>query len=159
MRKEIIIDIEDGGNPLRFKIKQMPATKQQAFLLKLLLVATKSGIAAGIDLPKDMELSDLSKIKTKDINISGVMNKIGAVDYNSVKPLIDELLGCCSRVVDGMDMPCTPETVDGYIDNVKTLFKLEFEAAKLNFDFFQGGATSPDSEPETDIKISKPIRM
>lgn len=157
MRKESIIEIEDNGNPLKFKIKQMPATKQQKFLLKLILLATKSGVAGAIDVPDSVSIGELS---VKDLNVTSVLSKIGTVDYESVEPLIHELLGCCSRITDGgSEIVCTPATIDGYVDDVRTLFKLEMEAAKLNFSFFQGAASSRVSAPKADITISKPIKM
>ena len=38
MRKEKIITLTDNDNTLRFKIRQMPATEQEKFIFKVLLL-------------------------------------------------------------------------------------------------------------------------
>lgn len=165
MRKEAIIDIEDGGKSLRFKIRQMPATKQHKFLIKLVLLASRSGVASEfLKKPGDVKEADvkdvsLSDLSFKKLDVAGLISKLGSLDYDSVEPLLNELLCCCSRVVDGsMDVHCTPETIDGYVDDVRTIFRLEMEAAKLNFAFFQTAPTSPAGEA-ADITITKRTKM
>ena len=80
------------------------------------------------------------------------LKALANVEYEKAQPLLDELLACCARTDAGVEQRCTPDTVDGYIEDVRTLFKLRVEAAKLNFGFF---GASPSDSP-ADLHIGKP---
>ena len=80
-----------------------------------------------------------------------------------VQPLLDDLLACCSRVMGQSRQLCTPATVDGYISDVKTLFRLRVESFKVNFpDFFteklsteEGKEKPSDSGTPVTLKIPR----
>ena len=76
------------------------------------------------------------------------------MDYAKAKPLLDEMLSCCSRVVDKMEEKVTPETADAYIEDMSTLFKLRMEALRLNFSFFGHGTPSDTPEKPSTVKLS-----
>lgn len=80
------------------------------------------------------------------------LKALANVEYEKAQPLLDELLACCARTDAGVEQRCTPDSVDGYIEDVRTLFKLRVEAAKLNFGFF---GASPSDSP-ADLHIGKP---
>ena len=44
-RKEIIFTLQDAERTLKFKARQMPATKLEMFIIKLAAVALHGGIA------------------------------------------------------------------------------------------------------------------
>jgi len=72
--------------------------------------------------------------------------------------VLDDLLACCSYVpTSGVKTPCTPELVDGFIEDFRVLWKLRVEAFKLNFDFFLAAGQSPTNTmgKSADIVFSK----
>ena len=76
------------------------------------------------------------------------------MDYAKAKPLLDEMLGCCYRVIDRMEERVTPETADAYISDMSTLFKLRLEAFKVNFSFFGNGSPSASPEKPSTVHLS-----
>ena len=148
MLKEKVITINDNGNNLTFKIRQLTATKQEELIVKaLLLLANK-------------EIGDVNVDKLKE-NPQGVFNTkmlfaaLEKVDFIKVKEISDVLLGCCYRVVGKVEEQCTPETVDGYIEDFKTLFTLKKEAFTLSFNFFGQDGNSQDTISKPTISIGK----
>ena len=55
----------------------------------------------------------------------------------------------CSRVVGNAEEPVTPETVDDYIQDVRTLWALYAEAFKVCTDFFGDGKRSKSQNSPT----------
>ena len=145
MRQEKRITIEDRGNKLEFVIREMSATQLEDWTMRAVLVLA----GAGSDIPAGGGVEGISKYLAEH-----GLAAIGAVDYAKAKPLLDEMLGCASRVVDRVEERVTPETADAYIEDMATLFKLRMEALKLNFAFFQGGAPSGSPEKGSTVKLS-----
>lgn len=144
MRKETTVTIEDRGRPLTFKIREMPATQLERWIIRaMLLLAGSEGLEG---------LSGASVENAGKFLSEHGLRALAAVDYDKAEPLLDELLACCARTDAGVEQRCTPDTVDGYIEDVRTLFKLRVEAAKLNFGFF---GESPSASP-ADLHIGKP---
>ena len=114
MLKEKTITINDNGNPLQFKIKQLTATQQEELIIKALLLIANKELG-------DMDVNDL---KNYQLNTKALFSALEKLDYTRVKELSDILLGCCYRVVGKMEEKCTPETVDGYIEDFRTLLTL-----------------------------------
>lgn len=143
-RKESIITIQDQDQELTFKIKQMPVTRLQDWIIRALLLVAGSGA----------QVPDGSDIKAAGAFLAEKgLTALGNIDFEKARPLIAEMLGCCSRVVEKVEERCTPESVDNYILDVTTLFKLEMEAFKLNLGFFvpeverlSGSPVKPNSE-------------
>ena len=143
MRKETVVTIEDRGNPLTFTIREMPATQLERWIIRaMLLLAGSEGLEG---------LSGGVENAGKYLSEHG-LKALANVEYEKAQPLLDELLACCARTDAGVEQRCTPDTVDGYIEDVRTLFKLRVEAAKLNFGFF---GASPSDSP-ADLHIGKP---
>lgn len=155
MRKEITITLNDNGNPLKFKIKQMPATKQEMWIAKALILLARSGVASKLKVPDNKKLTDF---KADDFKMGEIAGAIGALNYEDAQPLLEELLNCCTRITEsGAEMLCNSQTIDGYVESVKTLLNLRLEVLKLHFDFFQNASNSPkDTEAEV-ITFSKTI--
>lgn len=127
-RKESIITIQDRDQELTFKIREMSATKLESWIIRALLLVAGSGL----------QVPDGSDIREAGVFLAenGLM-ALSNVDFEKAQPLLDELLGCCSRVVEKVEERCTPDSVDNYILDVKTLFTLRLEAIKLNLGFLQ----------------------
>lgn len=141
MLKEKTITINDNGNPLQFKIKQLTATQQEELIIKALLLIANKELG-------DMDVNDL---KNYQLNTKALFSALEKLDYARVKELSDILLGCCYRVVGKMEEKCTPETVDGYIEDFRTLLTLKKEAFSLSFDFFHTAGNSQEAKPAVSI--------
>ncbi|MGL4208853.1 MAG: hypothetical protein ACRCTY_05645, partial [Candidatus Adiutrix sp.] len=76
------------------------------------------------------------------------------VDYSRLRPLMDEMLACCYRIDGGIEQRCLPETVGGYIEDVKTIMTLRQEALKLNLGFTEPKPESGFGSPEK-VSIAK----
>lgn len=153
-RKEINITLVDRGNERRFKIVEMPATKLQSWAFRAALLLASALNLSDMDTSGGVDGKTISRIF--DHLIKNGIGELSKIDYERARPLINELLECCYRIDGGAMQQCTENTVDGFIEDVRTLFKLETEAAKLNLDFFGSGGTSPASEGSKEIiKIPK----
>ena len=148
MKKQTNIVLNDDGNDLEFIIEAMPATKSYDFLVQALLLLG----GCGLDLADGDETPSLEGAARSLSN--GGLAKLCRLDYDKAKPLLNDLISCCTRITkDGMGggvvkQPCTPGTIDGYITDPRTIFKLQVEALKVNFGFFGQGAESPFDSPE-----------
>ena len=147
MLKEKTVTINDNGNPLQFKIKQLTATQQEELIVKALLLLANKELG-------DMDVNDLKNYR---LNTKALISALEKLDYTRVKELSDILLGCCYRVVGKMEERCTPETVDGYIEEFRTLLTLKKEAFSLSFDFFQDAGNSQEAKPA--VKLGRSTQM
>ena len=147
MRKETTIILDDRGRELTFKIKEMPALKLESWIIRAGLLLAGTGLLElrTADAPDAGELAR----NAGQIMAEKGLSALGAIDYERARPLLDELLFCCSHVVDGVARPLTPETVEGIIEDVKTLFALRKEALSLNFGFFGPGVPSASEDAGT----------
>ena len=140
MRKEITVTLNDRGNELTFRIREMPATKVERWIIKLAGALSATGVfsadvADGVDAQKAIA----------DFLLTGGLSKLGAVtkDYDAViQPLIDELYTCVEQKVGNAYIALTPDVIDAKIEDVRTLFNLQTEIVKLHLDFFVPGAAS-----------------
>lgn len=142
MRKEKIITLDDRGKKLTFKIREMSATGLESWIIRAMLLIGADKTKGRTDIKNAADF-----IKTDGLQL------ISSLDYEKARPLLDELLACCSRIDGGIEQLCTPETVDGYIEDVKTLIALRMEALKLNLDFLapENPSDSPDGVPTTEL--------
>lgn len=145
MIKSKIITIKDGENELRFKIRQMPATDMESWVLRVAQLAASADLG---DTSKGIEgvISEIIKNPQKFIS---------SVDYAKFKPLWDELLKCCSKVDDRVEQQCDIENVDTYISNFVTLVRLRVEVLNLNFGFFTESNPSESRKSGVVIKAQK----
>lgn len=129
-RKETTITLKDRDNELTIHIREMPATRTEAWINRAIFALASSGI----EVPKGADMrgaiSHLSNVGAAALN---------NLDYEKVRPLYDELLGCCSNVLsNGTMVQLTPETADAVIEDFTTLYKVRLEVLKLHFGFFSG---------------------
>lgn len=138
-RKEITIDIQDRDQRLTFRIREMPATKLESWIIRALLLAAGSGA----------QVPDGADIRAAGAFLAEKgLSALGNIDFEKARPLLDELLGCCSRLVENVEERCTAQSVDAYIQDVATLFKLRMEAIKLNLGFLGPEAERLSGYPE-----------
>jgi hypothetical protein len=138
-RKVSHVTLADRGEELHFIIEEMSATQLQRWVGKAIpIVAPLLGL----------EANDINGAVNALQTVEGLAKLVG-LEYEKVEPLLYDMLRCCTRKIDGKAIQkCTPETVDGYIQDFTTLFKLEIEALKLNLGFLQGESANQSSSPE-----------
>ena len=151
MRKEKIITLTDNDNTLRFKIRQMPATEQEKFIFKVLLLLCGKELG-------DVNIVELRKDPMKYIKPSTIFSALQNLEYEKVEPLINMLMSCCYRINGNMEEQCTPETINGYVESFTTLLSLKQAALEVNFDFFVKDGNSQDTGSEPAIVIGKTSR-
>ena len=151
MRNEKTIELEDRGNKLTFKIREMSATQLEDWTMRAVLVLA----GAGSDIPAGGGVEGIGKYLAEH-----GLAAIGNVDYQKAKPLLDEMLACAERDLgNGQYMPVTLATVDGYIESVQALFQLRLACFKTNLSFFGGGVPSSSQSGGTPSRASQVIRM
>lgn len=152
MRKEKTITLSDRGRELTFKIKEMPALQLERWLIRAGLLLAAAGFIDTAAVQNDAGAA--VEAAGKAFAEQG-LKALAAVEYDKAEPLLNELLGCCSHCGAGIEQKITPEIVDGIIEDVRTIFALQKEAAALNLGFFAEGkaATTPPSEtPQASAK-------
>lgn len=150
MRKNTTIILHDDGRELHFKITQMTARQQERWLNRVvMLLAGSKGLESALDGLQS---------KLKEGKYEELLCVIGAIKYEDIEPLYDELLECCAHIPDPTNSnfatQLTVSNVDSIVGEVKTLYRLRMEALKLNFSFFSNGEKSP-SQRKADITITK----
>ena len=144
MRKEKTIVIDDRGKSLTFKIREMSALQLESWIARagILLAATGILDETKVDV---RNVGEIAEGVSRTLAHSGIA-ALGKLDYDKARPLLDELLACCSRVDAGVEQPLTSDVLEGFIEDVRTLFTLRKEALALNFDFFAQGGPSASIE-------------
>ena len=151
MRKDVVIILQDDGRELSFKITQMSAIQQERWINRVVMLLAGS---AGLDGALDNLQGSLKAGKYEDI-----LRIFGALKYEEIEPLYNELLECCAHIPDpknpGFATKLTAGNADSIVGEVKTLYRLRLEALKLNFDFFKGGENSPTPKRKADIVMKR----
>ena len=127
MRKENIVRLMDGGEEKSFKVRQMSATRGERFVFKFVML-----------LGGETEIERMT-------DPYALLGALGSKPFERVQELLDELIGCISRVNGGVETQLTPDNADAFIEEPMTLMKLRVEAVKLN-DFFHLGGQPPSTE-------------
>lgn len=146
MRKEVTVTLNDRGNELTFKIREMSALQLERWIMRAVLVLAKGGAK----LPDAVDVHEIiSYVRRADYKT--VLQVLSGIDVEDVQPLLDAMLSGCARIVGRAEMALTPGTVDDVISDVRTLYELRMEVMKLNFGFFTGDAplSSPRSPAAT----------
>lgn len=138
MRKEKVITIEEGRDKgKKFKVIEMSAYSADCWATRALMVI----LSSGAELPDGVDRDNLQGIQGLSMVLKYGLKGLTSSSYDTVKPLLDELLGCCYFLPDGASttVQLTPSSVDGIIEDMSTLFKLKMEAFTIHFDFLAGG--------------------
>ena len=144
MLREKLITIDDRDNRLQFRDREKPAVQLEAWTMRAALVLAN----AGSEIPADGIES-----AAKFLSEHGLA-ALSRIDYDKAKPLLDEMLGCCYRVMDKVEEKVTPETANAYVGDFRTLLKLRLEAFRVNFGFFGGGGGSVSPEKPNTLKLN-----
>lgn len=156
MRETTEVKLIDNKKELLFKITQMSAYKQEAWIIKVVTLLSANSKSYDI----------ISKMVTMNSNeqIGALMGLLGGIKYEDIQPLYDELLECVSYIPDetnkGFETPLSAKNVDSIITDFRNIFKLRIESLKLNFSFFSEGENmQPPKEEATVITIHKNTRQ
>ena len=153
MRKTTIVKIVDDGHELEFRISQMPATRLEFWLIRV------GALIAGTGLLK-IEQADSSD-QVLDALVGMILTDglkcLGELDFEKIRPLIDELYTCVEHKVENAYSQVTAENIDGKISSVKSLFELQKEVIKFNLGFFTDvGASTSDMSSQSVSDRRKP---
>ena len=148
MLKEKIITMNDNGNMLKFKVRQLPATEQEKLIIKILLLVANKDVA-------ELDVEKLRENPRMAVNAKVIMSAIEKLDYEKIEPISNTLLSCCYRIVGNMEEQCTPETVNGYVESFWTLLSLKKAALEVSFDFFGEDGNSQATTSKETIEIGK----
>ena len=151
MLKEKIITLNDNGNTLKFKVRQLPATEQEKLIIKILLLVANKDIA-------ELDVDKLRENPQMAINSKVLLSALEKLDYEKIEPISDTLLSCCYRINGNMEEQCTPETVNGYIESFITLLSLKKAALEVSFDFFGADGNSQSITSKAKIEVGKSSR-
>ena len=151
MLKEKLITISDNGNPIQFKIRQLTATQQEELIVKVFLLLANKEIG-------DIDIDKIRSNPQAVLTPKTIFAMLENIDFTKIKEISDVLLGCCYRIVGKMEERCTPDTVDGYVEDFRTLFTLKKEALSLSFDFFGKDGNSQATTSKATIEIGKVSR-
>ena len=151
MLKEKIITLNDNGNTLKFKVRQLTATEQEKLIIKILLLVANKDIA-------ELDVDKLRENPQMAINSKVLLSALEKLDYEKIEPISDTLLSCCYRINGNMEEQCTPETVNGYIESFITLLSLKKAALEVSFDFFGADGNSQSINSKAKIEIGKSSR-
>lgn len=96
MRKEEIITINDRGNELTFRIREMPATQLEGWLFRVGTALASTGFAKTEDIADGIDTTKyIANFLVKD-----GLRFLGNLDYEKVvKPLVDDLYSCVEQKV------------------------------------------------------------
>lgn len=132
------IRITDRTTVLEFRIVEMPATRLEAWLQRASVIIAGAGTS--------VSLEEIAKGGTTDgaTVLDMLIQLIGGLDYDKAKGLLDEMLECCYRKDGKHEERCTIESLDMYVEDVATIFRLRKEALELNLSFLFKGAKVGD---------------
>lgn len=134
MRKEETITINGGrDNGKKFHIIEMGAYQTEAWATRAILLL----LSNNIELPEDVNAEDLQGVEALGSIMKHGLSLLSKIEYEKVKPLLNDLLGCCYFVAEGTETQLTEKNVETIVEDMKTLFMLKKKAFGLHFDFFQ----------------------
>ena len=80
MLKEKIITLNDNGNMLKFKVRQLPATEQEKLIIKILLLVANKDVA-------ELDVEKLRENPQMAVNAKVIMSAIEKLDYEKIEPI------------------------------------------------------------------------
>jgi len=145
MRKEEIITINDRGNELTFRIREMPATKLEGWLFRVGTALASTGFAKTEDIADGIDTTKyIANLLVKD-----GLRFLGNLDYEKVvKPLVDDLYSCVEQKVGEAYLAVTADNIDSKVEDIRSLFAIQKAVITLHLGFFGlGGASASAKSP------------
>ena len=123
---EITIDAENRDRGKQFLITEMGASHAETWAGRAACALLGSANIPNAPHPAE-GMAGLAKVM--DVGLSGL-------DWDRVRPLYDELLGCVEIVTEsGAKVRLSPKTLDAYIEEPTTLLRLRMEVLALHVGF------------------------
>lgn len=148
MRKEEIITVNDRGNELTFRIREMPATKLEGWLFRVGTALASTGFAKTEDIADGIDTTKyIANFLVKD-----GLRFLGNLNYEKVvKPLVDDLYSCVEQKVGEAYLAVTADNIDSKVEDIRSLFAIQKAVITLHLGFFgiggvSGSAKSPSPE-------------
>lgn len=135
MRKSKDITLDDRGVSKTFRITEMSAYQFEWWVVQAGRLLASCGAAANVDVGEITDSATVQETLARFLVTDG-LKSLGNLDLDKVKPLYDELLKCCAYKSGQSLIQLDPDTVDGVIEDFRTLFTLRKEALMLHIDFF-----------------------
>lgn len=145
MRKEEIITINDRGNELTFRIREMPATQLEGWLFRVGTALASTGFAKTEDIADGIDTTKyIATLLVKD-----GLRFLGNLDYEKVvKPLVDDLYSCVEQKVGEAYLAVTADNIDSKVEDIRSLFAIQKAVITLHLGFFGlGGASASAKSP------------
>ena len=145
MRKEEIITINDRGNELTFRIREMPATKLEGWLFRVGTALASTGFAKTEDIADGIDTTKyIANFLVKD-----GLRFLGNLDYEKVvKPLVEDLYSCVEQKVGEAYLAVTADNIDSKVEDIRSLFAIQKAVITLHLGFFGiGGASASAKSP------------
>jgi hypothetical protein len=143
------VTFQDRDRTLTFQLTEMPALKRERFAYRLAGVLAPATADEGKGLRKLLAGEGTQAEGTEAL--WQVATGLGKIDIEGAVDLLDELFSCAKRVLaDGKSLQdVTVQTLNGYIEDMRTLIRLRYAILRLNaYDFFpQGGDAGTPSSP------------
>ena len=145
MRKEEIITVNDRGNELTFRIREMPATQLEGWLFRVGTALASTGFAKTEDIADGIDTTKyIANLLVKD-----GLRFLGNLDYEKVvKPLVDDLYSCVEQKVGEAYLAVTADNIDSKVEDIRSLFAIQKAVITLHLGFFGlGGASASAKSP------------
>lgn len=145
MRKEEIITINDRGNELTFRVREMPATQLEGWLFRVGTALASTGFAKTEDIADGIDTTKyIANFLVKD-----GLRFLGNLDYEKVvKPLVDDLYSCVEQKVGEAYLAVTADNIDSKVEDIRSLFAIQKAVITLHLGFFGlGGASASAKSP------------
>lgn len=145
MRKEEIITLNDRGNELTFRIREMPATKLEGWLFRVGTALASTGFAKTEDIADGIDTTKyIANFLVKD-----GLRFLGNLNYEKVvKPLVDDLYSCVEQKVGEAYLAVTADNIDSKVEDIRSLFAIQKAVITLHLGFFGlGGASASAKSP------------
>ena len=147
MRRITTISIEDRGVLKNFELQELPALQLEHWAIRLGKMLLRTDILSSLDIDHLQSSADLPLILAKIIN-GGTFARLADIDMAEYESLEAQMLQSISIVQpSGAKMKLSPVTIEGNIEDYRTIAKLVFEAVKFNLNFSSPAAPSPASAP------------
>jgi hypothetical protein len=141
MRKEVTFTATDGRDAGRqYLIREMPASRAEAWAIKALLAAG----GAGIEVPPYLISQGMAGLLAV-----GYANLL-KIPYEKAEPLLVEMMSCVQRIEPSVTRPLMEED----IEEVATRLKLRKTIWNLHTDFFFGGSQSTSESDQQQAESS-----
>lgn len=135
MRREIDVTVAADGRDRGkvFHIREMAAEPAEEWATRLLLALTRSGIAV----PEDMLRGGMASVAAiQQFALNTLLNGVGALDYDEIKPLLQQIMDCVQIKEKAATRDLTPDD----IEEVATRLFLRGEVFKLHTNFSMSAA-------------------